>query len=127
MKKTIVATNKAPAAIGPYSQGVNVGGSLFLSGQIPLVPETGELVVGGIEEQIRRVMDNIQAILESQGLKMDNVVKTTIFMTDLSQFGVVNEIYGSYFPSDPPARSTIQVAALPKGAMVEVESIVAVG
>lgn len=126
MNKTIISTDQAPAAIGPYSQGVKVGKTIYLSGQIPLLPKTGEMVEGGIEEQTRHVMDNIQAILKSLQLSMENVVKTTIFLVDLNQFGTVNEIYGSYFKTDPPARSTIQVAALPKGALVEIESIVEV-
>lgn len=123
MKKTVISTDKAPAAIGPYSQGIKVNGFIYLSGQIPLIPESGEMVSGGIEEQTKRVMDNIQAVLESQGLTMENVIKTTIFMIDLGQFGTVNDIYASYFTSSPPARSTIQVAALPKGALIEIETV----
>ncbi|MBU2514254.1 RidA family protein [bacterium] len=124
MKKNIVSTDKAPAAIGPYSQGVKAGGFLFLSGQIPLVPESGEMVAGGIEEQTKQVMLNMEAILKSQGLGLDHVVKTTIFLTDLTQFVAVNDIYGSFFQANPPARSTIQVAALPKGALVEIEAVI---
>ncbi len=127
MKKTVLNSDKAPAAIGPYSQGIEVNGFIFLSGQIPLKPEDGEMVTGGIEEQTKRVMENIKAVLQSHDLTLENVIKTTIFMTDLAQFAVVNEIYGSYFQSTPPARSTIQVAALPKGAQIEIETIAVTG
>jgi len=123
MEKIIVSTTNAPAAIGPYSQGVQAGSFLFLSGQIPLIPATGEMVAGGIKEQTHQVMTNIKAILEHQGLDMETIVKTTIFLADLGQFTTINEIYGSYFNENPPARSTIQVAALPKGALIEIEAV----
>jgi len=124
MKKPIF-TSEAPAAIGPYSQGMSSGHFLFCSGQIPLDPQSGEIVSGDIATQTRRVLDNIGAILRIAGLTFDNVVKTTIFLTDLADFQKVNEIYGSYFKQDPPARSTVQVSALPRGANVEIEVIAA--
>jgi len=124
--KKIISTNEAPAAIGPYSQAVRSGSFLFCSGQIPLDPKSGQIVAGDITAQTRRVMDNIAGLLRSQGLTFDHIVKTTIFLTDLGDFQTVNEIYGSYFKQDPPARSTVQVAALPKSANVEIEVIAAV-
>jgi len=126
MNKSI-ATNEAPAAIGPYSQGVRSGSFLFCSGQIPLDPKSGQIVPGDIAKQTRRVLDNIAAVLRAEGLTFDNVVKTTIFLTDLGDFQTVNEIYGSYFKQDPPARSTVQVSALPKGAKIEIEAIADTG
>ena len=123
--KKIVSTNEAPAAIGPYSQAVRSGRFLFCSGQIPLDPKSGEIVSGNISIQTRRVMDNIAAVLRAEGLRFDSVVKSTIFLTDLGDFQKVNEIYGSYFEQNPPARSTVQVAALPKNANVEIEIIAA--
>jgi 2-iminobutanoate/2-iminopropanoate deaminase len=124
MKKPIF-TSEAPAAIGPYSQGMRSGRFLFCSGQIPLDPKSGEIVPGDIATQTRRVLDNIAAILRTEGLTFENVVKTTIFLTNLADFQTVNEIYGSYFKEDPPARSTVQVSALPRGANVEIEVIAA--
>src|SRR5438093_5989293 len=124
MKKT-VSTNEAPAAIGPYSQAVRSGRFLFCSGQIPLDPKSGEIVSGDIAAQTRRVLDNIAAVLRAEGLTFDNVVKTTVFLTDLGDFQAVNEIYASYFKQEPPARSTVQVSALPKGAKLEIEVIAA--
>ncbi len=121
--KKIISTNEAPAAIGPYSQAVRSGSFLFCSGQIPLDPKSGEIVPGDITAQTQRVLDNIAAVLRAEGLSFDNVVKTTIFLTNLGDFQRVNEIYGSYFKQDPPARSTVQVSALPKGANVEIEVI----
>ena len=126
MKET-VATDRAPQAIGPYSQAVKAGGFLFLSGQIPLDPATGQLVTGGIAAETERVMENIAAVLSAAGLGFDAVVKTTIYLTDLAAFGMVNEIYGRRFISAPPARSTVQVAALPRGASVEIEVIARTG
>jgi 2-iminobutanoate/2-iminopropanoate deaminase len=122
MKKTIF-TSDAPTAIGPYSQGVRIGRFLFCSGQIPLDPKSGQIVSGDIATQTRRVMDNIGAILRAEGITFDNIVKTTIFLTHLDDFQIVNETYGSYFKQDPPARSTVEVSALPKGANVEIEVI----
>jgi 2-iminobutanoate/2-iminopropanoate deaminase len=123
--KKIISTNEAPAAIGPYSQAVRSGRFLFCSGQIPLDPKSGQIVSGDIATQTRRVLDNIAAVLRAEGVTFDNVVKTTIFLTDLGDFQTVNEIYGSYFKQNPPARSTVQVSALPKGANVEIEIIAA--
>jgi 2-iminobutanoate/2-iminopropanoate deaminase len=123
--KKIISTNEAPAAIGPYSQAVRSGRFLFCSGQIPLDPKSGQIVPGDIAVQTRRALDNIAAVLRAEGLSFDDVVKTTIFVTDLNDFQVVNEIYGSYFKHDPPARSTVQVSALPKDANVEIEVIAA--
>jgi 2-iminobutanoate/2-iminopropanoate deaminase len=121
----IISTNEAPAAIGPYSQAVRSGNFLFCSGQIPLDPKSGQIVSGDVAAQTRRVLDNIVAVLRAEKLTFDNVVKTTIFLTDLGDFQTVNEIYASYFKQDPPARSTVQVSALPKGANVEIEIIAA--
>ena len=123
--KQIISTNEAPTAIGPYSQAVRSGSFLFCSGQIPLDPKSGEIVPGDITAQTQRVLDNIAAVLRAEGLSFDHVVKTTIFLTNLGDFQRVNEIYGSYFKQDPPARSTVQVSALPKGANVEIEVIAA--
>jgi 2-iminobutanoate/2-iminopropanoate deaminase len=123
--KKIVSTSEAPGAIGPYSQAARSGRFLFCSGQIPLDPKTGELVQGDIAAQTRRVLDNLAAILRAEGLTFDHVIKTTIFLTSLGDFQTVNEIYGSYFKEDPPARSTVQISALPKGANVEIEVIAA--
>jgi 2-iminobutanoate/2-iminopropanoate deaminase len=124
--KKIISTNEAPAAIGPYSQAVRSGRFLFCSGQIPLDPKSGKIVSGDIAAQTRRVLDNIAAVLRAEALSFENIVKTTIFLTDLNDFQVVNEIYGSYFKQDPPARSTVQVSALPKDAHVEIEVIAVV-
>ncbi|HEU0209955.1 MAG TPA: RidA family protein [Candidatus Udaeobacter sp.] len=121
--KKIISTNEAPAAIGPYSQAVRCGRLLFCSGQIPLDPKSGQIVAGDIATQTRRALDNIASILRTDGMTFDSIVKTTIFLTNLNDFQTVNEIYGSYFKQDPPARSTVQVSALPKGANVEVEVI----
>ena len=119
-----VETSNAPQAIGPYSQAIKANGFMFLSGQIPLDPQTGQMAVD-ITAQTRQVMENLKAVLSVEGLAFSDVVKTTIYLTDLSDFGRVNEIYGSYFDADPPARATIQVAALPKGAKVEIEAVAA--
>jgi 2-iminobutanoate/2-iminopropanoate deaminase len=121
--KKIISTSEAPAAIGPYSQAVRSGSFLFCSGQIPLDPKSGQIVPGDIAVQTRRVLDNIGAVLKAENLAFDNVVKTSIFLTNLGDFQTVNEIYSSYFKQDPPARSTVQVAALPKDANVEIEVI----
>ena len=123
MPKKIVLTDKAPAPIGPYSQAVSIGDFLFLSGQIPLDPKTGELVDGDIEAATSRVLENILAVLEAEGLGFRHVVKTTVFMKDLSLFPRMNAVYATAFAQDPPARSTVQAAALPKGVSVEIEVI----
>ena len=123
MKREIISTQKAPAAVGPYSQGVKANNLIFTAGQLPLNPETGKLVEGGVEEQTRQVMKNLAHILEAAGTGLDRVVKTTIFTTDLADFATINQVYGSFFAGDPPARSTVQVAALPLGARVEIEVV----
>lgn len=121
--KKIVSTSDAPAAIGPYSQGVRSGSLLFCAGQIPLDPTTGQMVAGDISAQTKRVLENIAAILKAEKLCFDHVVKTTIFLTSMDDFQSVNEIYATYFRENPPARSTVAVSALPKGAKVEIEVI----
>ena len=121
--KKIISTQDAPAALGPYSQAVRVGSTVYCAGQIPLDPKSGEIVAGGIDVQARRVLDNLTAVLQAEGLTFDHIVKTTIFLMDLGDFQKVNEVYGSYFKQQPPARSTVQVAALPKGARIEIEAI----
>jgi 2-iminobutanoate/2-iminopropanoate deaminase len=126
MKKAI-STREAPAAIGPYSQAVRAGSTIFCSGQIPLDPKTGQIVAGDISAQTKRVLENIAAVLRAEGLSFEDVVKTTIFLTDLGDFQIVNEIYSSYFTGQPPARSTVQVSALPKGANIEIEVIAVAG
>jgi 2-iminobutanoate/2-iminopropanoate deaminase len=118
-----VHSNDAPRAVGPYSQGIRAGGFLFTSGQIPLDPGTGKLVSGGIEDQTRRVMENLRAVLTAGGATFDHVVKTTIYLTNLADFSAVNATYASYFGGTPPARSTVQVAALPLGASVEIDVV----
>jgi len=125
--KTVVSTSNAPQAIGPYSQAIKANGFLFLSGQIPMNPESGRIEAVDMVGQTRQVMDNIQAVLGSEGLLFSDVVKTTIFLTNLDDFTRVNEVYGSYFEEDPPARSTVQVAGLPKGAKVEIEVVAVLG
>ena len=121
--KKIVSTTEAPAAVGPYSQAVRVGPMLFTAGQIPLDPQSGQIVSGNIAEQTRRVFDNLAAVLRAEGMDFSNIVKTTVFMTDLGDFQTMNEVYASYFKDQPPARSTVQVSALPKGAQVEIELV----
>ena len=121
--KTVISTAEAPTAVGPYSQAIAAGSFVFCSGQIPLEPATGTLIDGDISSQTAQVLQNLAAVLRTQGLGMEHVVKTTVFMTDLANFGEMNTAYAKFFPSDPPARSTIQVAALPKGANVEIEAI----
>ena len=118
-----VKTGSAPGAIGPYSQAIAAGGFLFVSGQIPLDPGTGRLVEGGIGEQVGRVLENLKAVLQAGGAGMETVVRTTVYLTDLSEFPQMNEIYARYFGSDPPARTTVQVSALPRGARVEIDAI----
>ena len=122
MTRTAVRTTSAPAAIGPYSQGIASGGFLFCSGQIGLDPATGDLV-DGLEGQTNRVLRNIAAILEAAGLTMADVVKTTIFLTNMGDFATVNGIYAKHMPDPPPARSTVAVSGLPKGALIEVEAV----
>jgi 2-iminobutanoate/2-iminopropanoate deaminase len=123
MSKRIVRTEEAPQAIGPYSQAVVAGGFVYVAGQLALDPHTGQLVPGDVRIQTKRVMENIKAILEGAGSSLARVVKTTVFLRDLNDFGVMNEIYGSYFQEDPPARSTVQVAKLPRDGVVEIEVV----
>ncbi len=123
MKKEIVNTKDAPAAIGPYSQAIKAADMIFISGQIPLDPASGEIVGDSIEAQTERVMKNLEAVLKAAGSDLDKVIKTTIYLTDLSDFVVVNEIYGSYFNDSPPARATVEVSGLPKGVKVEIDAI----
>jgi 2-iminobutanoate/2-iminopropanoate deaminase len=123
MGKKVIQTEKAPKAIGPYSQAIQAGNFLFLSGQIPLDPKTGELVKGDIRQQTQQVLENIKGILGSQKLGMEDVVKVTIFLKDIGNFNQVNEVYATYFPSSPPARSTVEVAKLPRDADIEIEGI----
>jgi len=123
MGKKVIQTEKAPEAIGPYSQAIQAGSFLFLSGQIPLDPKTGNLMKGDIQKQTRQILENIKGVLESQGLRMENVVKTTLFLKDITNFNQVNEVYATYFPSSPPARSTVEVTKLPRDADMEIEAI----
>jgi len=121
--KKVINTDKAPKAIGPYSQAVEAAGFIFASGQIPIVPTTGEIVEGGIEEQTKQVLSNIQAILAEKSLCFADVVKTTVFLADMNDFAAVNAIYGEAFLENPPARSCVQVARLPKDVKIEIEII----
>lgn len=123
MTRQAVSTGGAPAAIGPYSQGIAVGGFVFCSGQIGLDPSTGELVPGGVEAQAERALRNLTAVLDAAGAAMADVVKTTVFLADIDDFGAVNTVYARHMPDPPPARSTFAVGALPKGALVEIEAI----
>ena len=123
MSRRTIATPDAPAAIGPYSQAIAVGGWVFLSGQIPLEPNTGSLVVGDIKAATARVMENLRAVLTAADLTFDHVVKTTIYLIDLNDFAAVNAVYAQYFQNNPPARATVQVAALPRGVPLEIEAI----
>ncbi len=123
--KKIISTKNAPAAIGPYSQAVEAGGLLFISGQLPIDPATGALAPAEIKAQTEAVIKNLEGILKAEGLGLENVLKTTVFMTELSQFAQMNEVYGRFFANQPPARATVEVKALPKAALVEIEAIAA--
>lgn len=123
MEKKIIRTDNAPAPIGPYNQAVQFGNLLFISGQIALDAVTGELVQGDIKEETHKVMQNLDAILKEAGMDFSNILKTTIFLMDMGQFAQVNEVYGSYFSENPPARETVQVSGLPKGVKVEISMI----
>lgn len=124
MSKTVVHISSAPAAIGPYSQAIDCGSFLVTSGQVPFDPKTGEFVPGGIQEQTRQVLTNVKAILEAAGLTMDNVVKTTVFLQNMSDFAAMNAVYAEFFTEGQyPARSAVEVGALPRGALVEIETI----
>ena len=121
--KKIISTEKAPAAIGPYSQAIEVNNMVFTSGVIPIIPETGELVSGGIEEQADQAIGNLAALLAEAGVNMENVIKTTVFIKDMNDFAKVNEVYAKYFTTQFPARSCVEVARLPKDVLIEIEAI----
>jgi len=123
MKREIIHTDHAPAAVGPYSQAVKVGNMLFTAGQVPLSPESGKVVEGDVTVQTEQVMKNLQSVLEAAGTSFENVIKSTVFLTDMNNFGAMNGVYGRYFTQNPPARSAVQVAALPLGVDVEIEMI----
>ena len=123
MSKTVISTTNAPAAIGPYSQAIRIGDLLFTSGQVPLDPATGAVVEGGIEEQARQSLSNVKAILNEAGTNMGSVVKTTVFLKDMNDFAAMNGVYASFFGEAAPARSAVQVARVPKDALVEIEAI----
>lgn len=123
MGKQVIYTEKAPKPIGPYSQAIRTGNLIFLSGQVPIDPETGELARGDIREKTRRVLENLKGVLESQGLRMEDVIKVNIFLKDMRNFSPMNEVYATYFSSSPPARSTVEVSGLPKGSDLEIEAI----
>ena len=123
--KKVISTANAPQAIGPYSQAIEAGGFVFVSGQIPLIPATGELVDGSVEVQTARVLENLKAILEAAGASLEDVVKTTVYITNMDDFAKVNGIYGRYFEANPPARVCVEVSKLPKGALVEIDVIAA--
>ncbi len=121
--KQIIETKHAPQAIGPYSQAVRAAGLVFASGQIPIDPETGEFVAGGVAEQTAQVLKNLSAVLEAAGTGLDRVVKTTVFLADMNDFAAMNEVYGKFFAENPPARATVEAARLPRDARVEIEAI----
>ena len=121
--KQIIQTEQAPKAIGPYSQAIKVNGFVFASGQIPIIPETGEFVAGGIAEQTEQVIKNLSQVLEAAGSGLNRVVKTTVFLADMAEFAAMNEVYGRFFSAEPPARATVAAAGLPRGARVEIEAI----
>lgn len=123
MNKTIIATDKSPAAIGPYSQAVEVNGIVYTSGMIPVIPATGEIVPGGVEEQTKQVFENLKALLAAADSSLDRVFKTTVFIKDMNDFAKINGVYASYFDGDFPARSCVEVARLPKDVLLEVEVI----
>ncbi len=123
MTKEIIKTEKAPAAIGPYSQAIKVSNLIFVSGQIPIYPQTGRIIEGGIYEQTQQVLKNIRAILEAAGSNVSKVIKTTVFLTSLDDFGTMNEAYAQVFKTDPPARATVQVTRLPRDVRIEIDAI----
>lgn len=125
MDKTVISTDAAPAAIGPYSQAIAMGGLVFCSGQVPFDPTTMELVSGSIAEETKQCVRNLEAVLTEAGSALEHIVRTTIYVTNMGDFAEVNEAYGSFFPTDPPARATVGVSALPKGARVEIDCIAA--
>jgi 2-iminobutanoate/2-iminopropanoate deaminase len=122
-EKKIVRPENGPKAVGPYSLGVQAGHLVFTAGQIGIIPATGEIIDGGVEAETRQALENVKSILEAAGTSLANVVKTTVFLRDINDFNKMNAIYGPFFPENPPARSAIQVAALPRGAAVEIESV----
>jgi len=121
--KNVIATDRGPKAIGPYSQAITANGFLFASGQIPLDPQTQQLAEGGVARQTERVLENLKGIVEAAGSSLDRAVKTTVFLADLKDFAAMNEVYGRYFPANPPARSTVEVRRLPRDARIEIELI----
>lgn len=123
MKKTIISTTNAPAAIGPYEQGIKVGPFIFTSGQIPIDPETNESVTGGIEEETKQVLRNIEEVLRAAGSSLNNVIKVTVYLKDISNFALMNKVYGSFFTESKPARSCVEVCDLPKNAGVEMDAV----
>jgi 2-iminobutanoate/2-iminopropanoate deaminase len=123
MSRSVVSAPAAPKAIGPYSHAIDAAGLVFCSGQTPIDPATGELIDGDIGAQTRRVLQNLQSVLEAAGLSMGHIVKTTVFLMDMADFAAMNAVYAEFFPDAPPARSTVQVAGLPKGARVEIEAV----
>jgi 2-iminobutanoate/2-iminopropanoate deaminase len=127
MKKKVIQTEKAPKAIGPYSQAIATDNMVYTAGQIGLIPSTGELIEGGVEEQTRQVLSNLSGVLEAAGSSLANVVKTTVFLKDMGDFPKMNAIYTEFFGENPPARSTVAVAGLPKGASVEIEAVALIG
>lgn len=123
MRKEVISTENAPAAVGPYSQAIGIGDLVYTAGQVPLDRNTGELVGGGVQEQAQQALDNLKAVLEAAGSSLENVVKTTVFLQNMSDYGAVNEVYSRYFGDNAPARSAVAVAALPLGALVEIEAV----
>ncbi len=123
MPKQVISTDKAPAAVGAYSQGIIANGFVYTAGQIPLIPGTSDLREGGIEAQTRQVMNNIKGVLEGAGSSLESVVKTTVFLADINDFAAFNAIYAEFFPEDPPARTTVQAGGLPIGALIEIEAV----
>jgi len=125
--REVIATEKAPAAVGPYSQAIRANGFVYTAGQIPLDPATGQIVEGDIQVQTHRALNNLQAVLEAAGTDLSSVVKTTVFLQDMDDFGAMNEIYGRFFGQSPPARSAVEVARLPLGAQIEIEAVALAG
>lgn len=123
MLKEIVSTDKAPAAVGPYSQAVRAGNLVYTAGQVPLDPATGKMVEGSIEVQVEQALNNLQAVLEAAGSSLDQVIKTTVFLQNMDDFGAMNDVYADFFGGNPPARSAVEVARLPLGALVEIEAV----